>query len=147
MTNESKNFKTSNKNKVLIQTNLKLFRKSFFFKRTRTQTMNESFYVSTKHKTLAFSAAHFICHDEWREFIHGHNYRVGLSLEGIDRIFLHIIMLLASKIDSKTGYIVDFKDIEAPLKEIVENFKGKLIVPTLSKSLTHSDDGTSITLM
>lgn len=49
--------------------------------------MNHSFGVSTKHKTLAFSAAHFICHEEQREYLHGHNYRVGLFIEGMHNPF------------------------------------------------------------
>jgi len=94
----------------------------------------ENFSVYTKHKSLAFSAAHFICHKEIREYLHGHNYRVGLYVQG-------------SQIDPATGYIQDFVELETPLKEIVETIKGKLMVPLLSETIQITDDETSITMV
>ena len=70
------------------------------------------------------------------------------SLKVIMVLSLKINSVKATKIDHKTGYICDFKELEAPLKEIVETLKGKMIVPTLSKSLTVTEnDDKTVTLV
>ena len=108
----------------------------------------EGFAVYSKHKSLSFSAAHFICHEHEREFLHGHNYRVAIEVESNPKlIIIYNRMKLGDTIDPTTGYVGDFKLLEQPLKEICEKLKGRLIVPALSESLKITQDDDSVTMM
>src|SRR6266705_3553829 len=70
--------------------------------------MGSSFSVHVAKENLKFSAAHFIAYPGFREPLHGHNYQVGVYLEGN----------LAS-----TGYVIDFGLIKKLTKEIVDRLK------------------------
>jgi len=55
--------------------------------------MSSEFSIHVAKENLKFSAAHFIAYPGFREPLHGHNYQVGVRVEG----------KLAA-----TGYVIDF---------------------------------------
>src|SRR5882757_1323894 len=83
--------------------------------------MPAKFSVHVAKENLKFSAAHFIAYDGFREPLHGHNYQVGVYLEGG----------LAD-----TGYVVDFGLIKKLTKEIVDRLDEHTIIPSESDCLT-----------
>ena len=78
------------------------------------------FAIHVAKENLKFSAAHFIAYRGFREPLHGHNYQVGVRVEGS----------LAS-----TGYVIDFGLIKKITKEIVDRIDEHTIVPANSDCL------------
>ena len=79
------------------------------------------FSIHVAKENLKFSAAHFIAYPGFREPLHGHNYQVGVYVEG--RL-------------AKTGYVIDFGLIKKLTKEIVDRLDERTIVPGNSDCLT-----------
>ena len=82
--------------------------------------MKSEFSIHVAKENLKFSAAHFIAYKGFREPLHGHNYQVGIRIEGS----------LAY-----TGYVVDFGLIKKLTKEIVDRIDEHTIVPERSDCL------------
>jgi 6-pyruvoyl-tetrahydropterin synthase len=89
-----------------------------------------SIYVAKEN--LKFSAAHFIAYPGFREPLHGHNYQVGIKVEG----------RLAT-----TGYVLDFGLIKQLTRQILARLDEHTIIPSLSDCLTirHDEDRVSVT--
>jgi 6-pyruvoyl-tetrahydropterin synthase len=85
-----------------------------------TTPMASNFSIHVAKENLKFSAAHFIAYPGFREPLHGHNYQVGVYLEGS----------LAS-----TGYVIDFGLIKKLTKEIVDRLNERTIIPANSDCL------------
>jgi len=77
-----------------------------------------SIYVAKEN--LKFSAAHFIAYPGFREPLHGHNYQVGVRVEG--RL-------------GQTGYVLDFGLIKRLTKEIVDRLDERTLIPMKSDCL------------
>jgi 6-pyruvoyltetrahydropterin/6-carboxytetrahydropterin synthase len=85
------------------------------------------FSIHVAKENLKFSAAHFIAYPGFREPLHGHNYQVGIKLEG--RL-------------TSTGYVLDFGLIKKLTREIVERLDEHTIIPSQSDCLEiHQHDG------
>ena len=82
--------------------------------------MSSGFSIYVAKENLKFSAAHFIAYPGFREPLHGHNYQVGVRVEG----------KLAS-----TGYVIDFGLIKKIVKSIVDSIDERTIVPAKSDCL------------
>jgi 6-pyruvoyltetrahydropterin/6-carboxytetrahydropterin synthase len=83
-----------------------------------------SIYVAKEN--LKFSAAHFIAYRGFREPLHGHNYQVGIKVEG----------RLAG-----TGYVLDFGLIKQLTRQIVQRLDEHTIIPAQSDCLIiHQQD-------
>jgi dihydroneopterin triphosphate aldolase (PTPS-III) / 6-pyruvoyltetrahydropterin synthase len=78
------------------------------------------FSIHVAKENLKFSAAHFIAYPGFRERLHGHNYQVGIKVEG----------LLAS-----TGYVLDFGLVKKLTRQIVERLDERTIIPAQSDCL------------
>jgi 6-pyruvoyl-tetrahydropterin synthase len=78
------------------------------------------FSIHVSKENLKFSAAHFIAYPGFREPLHGHNYQVGVTVEG----------RLAA-----TGYVLDFGLIKRLTKEIVDRLDERTIIPARSDCL------------
>jgi dihydroneopterin triphosphate aldolase (PTPS-III) / 6-pyruvoyltetrahydropterin synthase len=78
------------------------------------------FSIHVAKENLKFSAAHFIAYPGFREPLHGHNYQVGIKLEG----------RLASN-----GYVLDFGLIKRLAREIVARLDEHTIIPAQSDCL------------
>ena len=90
--------------------------------------MSSGFSIYVAKENLKFSAAHFIAYPGFREPLHGHNYQVGVRIEG--RL-------------SPTGYVLDFGLVKRLTKEIVERLDERTLVPIESDCLQieHLDNG------
>lgn len=78
------------------------------------------FAIYVAKENLKFSAAHFIAYPGFREPLHGHNYQVGIKVEG----------RLAT-----TGYVLDFGLVKRLTRQIVERLDEHTIIPTQSDCL------------
>jgi 6-pyruvoyl tetrahydropterin synthase/QueD family protein len=82
--------------------------------------MKSEFAIHVAKENLKFSAAHFIAYPGFREPLHGHNYQVGVRVEG----------KLASN-----GYVIDFGLIKKIVKAIVDQIDERTIIPADSDCL------------
>jgi 6-pyruvoyl-tetrahydropterin synthase len=90
--------------------------------------VSSGFSIHLAKENLKFSAAHFIAYPGFREPLHGHNYQVGVRVEG--RL-------------SPTGYVLDFGLVKRLTKEIVDRLDERTLVPAESDCLQieHMDSG------
>lgn len=76
-----------------------------------------TFRVSVSKDYLAFSSAHFITlRGHTCESLHGHNYRVGLTVEG--------------PIDAECLFVVDFAILKRLARKYVEQIDHRVLLPT-----------------
>jgi 6-pyruvoyl-tetrahydropterin synthase len=91
--------------------------------------MSATFSVQVAKENLKFSAAHFIAYPGFREPLHGHNYQVGVKVEGSL---------------GAMGYVLDFGLIKKHLKEIVERLDERTIIPLNSECLRIVQSGEQV---
>ncbi len=82
--------------------------------------MEPGFSIHVAKENLKFSAAHFIAYPGFREPLHGHNYQVGIRVQGGL---------------SSTGYVLDFGLIKKLTKEIVDRLDERTLIPLNSDCL------------
>lgn len=82
--------------------------------------MKSGFSINVAKENLKFSAAHFIAYPGFREPLHGHNYQVGIRVQG--RL-------------SGTGYVLDFGLVKKLTKQIVDRLNERTLVPLNSDCL------------
>ncbi len=93
--------------------------------------MSSGFSIHVTKENLKFSAAHFIAYPGFREPLHGHNYQVGIRLEGD----------LAA-----TGYVLDFGIVKRVAKEIVNRLDERTLIPADSDCLKIEQRGDSVAI-
>lgn len=88
----------------------------------------ETYKICINKSYLNFAAGHFVIFEQNAseishpcETLHGHNYRVGIELIG--------------SLDNKNGYILDFGIIKKLIKELLNQFDHKVLVPTKNQSV------------
>ena len=87
-----------------------------------TVSKENAFRVSVTKDYLVFAAAHFITFAGHRcESLHGHNYRVGVTLEG--------------GIDEESWYVVDFSFVKKLLKRLCDEIDHKVLLPLQNPKL------------
>src|SRR5713101_2953087 len=86
----------------------------------RSKRVSSGFSIYVAKENLKFSAAHFIAYPGFREPLHGHNYQVGVRVEG--RL-------------ADIGYVLDFGLIKKLTKEIVDRLDERTIIPANSDCL------------
>lgn len=91
--------------------------------------MIETFAIQVSKENLKFSAAHFIAYPGFREPLHGHNYQVGVRVEG--RL-------------GATGYVLDFGVVKKVLKQIVDRLDERTIIPAQSECLQIEESGNQV---
>jgi dihydroneopterin triphosphate aldolase (PTPS-III) / 6-pyruvoyltetrahydropterin synthase len=89
--------------------------------RRKERQVKSGFSIHVAKENLKFSAAHFIAYPGFREPLHGHNYQVGVRVEG--RL-------------AETGYVLDFGVIKKATKEIADRLDERTIIPANSECLT-----------
>jgi len=98
-------------------------------RRIGTVSKENAFRVSVTKDYLVFAAAHFITFAGHRcESLHGHNYRVGITLEG--------------DIDEQSWYVVDFSFVKKLMKRLCDEIDHKVLLPLQNPKLqvkTESD--------
>ncbi len=93
--------------------------------------MAAEFSIHVAKENLKFSAAHFIAYPGFREPLHGHNYQVGVRVEG--RL-------------TATGYVLDFGIVKQATREIVAQLDERTLIPAQSDCLTIERRGNSIAI-
>jgi 6-pyruvoyl-tetrahydropterin synthase len=90
------------------------------------------FSIHVAKENLKFSAAHFIAYPGFREPLHGHNYQVGIKVEG--RL-------------GSTGYVLDFGLIKKLTRQIVERLDEHTIIPSQSDCLEISQQDSQVSVI
>lgn len=84
--------------------------------------MPPSFSVTVAKDYLNFAAAHFITmRGHQCESLHGHNYRVGVTVEGA--------------LDPETRWVIDFSVLKEILRPLVKTVDHRVLVPTQNPKL------------
>jgi 6-pyruvoyltetrahydropterin/6-carboxytetrahydropterin synthase len=92
-----------------------------------------TYRVSVTKDYLVFAAAHFITFAGHRcEPLHGHNYRVGVALEGA--------------LDEESWYVVDFSVLKAILRRECDAIDHKVLLPTGNPRLAIERSGERISV-
>ena len=85
--------------------------------------MPSSFRVQVSKDYLVFASAHFITFRGHQcETLHGHNYRVGVAVEG--------------SVDSETMFVLDFSVLKQIARKLVDEIDHRVLLPTLNPKLS-----------
>jgi len=90
-----------------------------------------SYRVHVSKDYLKFSAAHFIAYPGFRERLHGHNYRVSITVHG----------QLGTQ-----GYVVDFGILKKIARRVCERLDERVLIPAASDCLEIAEDGENLVL-
>ncbi|ETL39978.1 hypothetical protein, variant 1 [Phytophthora nicotianae CJ01A1] len=93
---------------------------------------NQLVKVHVSKDYMKFNAAHFIAFKGFREKLHGHNYRLAVTITG--------------QVGSD-GYVVDFGEIKRISRVICKDLNESFIVPMKSDALKISCDGKNIQII
>jgi len=75
---------------------------------------------------IGFSAAHFVIGHKKCEHLHGHNWRVGATVEGEE---------------DERGLVVDFLELGQLMRKICETYDHRLLLPEKNRGMRHSQKG------
>jgi 6-pyruvoyltetrahydropterin/6-carboxytetrahydropterin synthase len=92
-----------------------------------------TFRVSVSKDYLVFASAHFITFQGHRcETLHGHNYRVGIAVEGT--------------LDDEVRFVVDFSVLKQIARQLVDAIDHKVLLPLSNPKLaiTEADGRVSV---
>lgn len=90
--------------------------------------MQSTFKVQVSKDYLVFASAHFITFKGHQcESLHGHNYRVGVAVEG--------------SIDPECLFVLDFSVLKQITRQKVDAIDHKVLLPTLNPKLAFREDG------
>jgi 6-pyruvoyltetrahydropterin/6-carboxytetrahydropterin synthase len=93
--------------------------------------VQSTFRVQVSKDYLVFASAHFITFKGHQcETLHGHNYRVGVAVEGT--------------LDSETLFVLDFSVLKQIARQLVDKIDHKVLLPTLNPKLSYRDEGERI---
>lgn len=81
--------------------------------------MNSQYKIEVDE--LKFNSAHFINFDDYREYLHGHNYTLKVKICAKE--------LVQQK-------VAKFKEIQKYFQNLIVGFKGKLLIPKFCQSLS-----------
>ncbi|EEY64134.1 uncharacterized protein PITG_02663 [Phytophthora infestans T30-4] len=90
------------------------------------------FKVHVSKDYMKFNAAHFIAYKGFREKLHGHNYRLAVTITGQV---------------GPDGYVVDFGEIKKISRVICKDLNESFLVPMNSDALKISFDGTNVHIL
>jgi 6-pyruvoyl-tetrahydropterin synthase len=80
------------------------------------------FSIHLSKDTFKFNASHFVAYPGFRERLHGHNYRVAVTLFGSHEI-------------GRDGYVLDFGCVKSAAKKVCKEMNEYFLVPMLSDVL------------
>lgn len=88
----------------------------------------ESFRVQVSKDYLVFASAHFITFRGHQcESLHGHNYRVGVMVEG--------------SVDDECLFVLDFSVLKRIVRGLADAIDHKVLLPTLNPKLAYRTEG------
>jgi 6-pyruvoyltetrahydropterin/6-carboxytetrahydropterin synthase len=86
------------------------------------------FRVEVSKDYLVFASAHFITFRGHQcESLHGHNYRVGIAVEGA--------------VDSECLFVLDFSVLKRIVRQLVDQIDHKVLLPTENQKLKFRETG------
>lgn len=89
------------------------------------------FRVRVTKDYLVFASAHFITFAGHRcESLHGHNYRVGVALEGA--------------VDEASWYVMDFSLVKKLMKRLCDQIDHKVLLPLENTKLQITEQGDAV---
>jgi 6-pyruvoyltetrahydropterin/6-carboxytetrahydropterin synthase len=95
--------------------------------------VSSSFRVQVSKDYLVFASAHFITFRGHQcETLHGHNYRVGVAVEG--------------SVDSETMFVLDFSVLKQITRKLVDEVDHKVLLPKHNPKLAYRETGNRITV-
>jgi 6-pyruvoyltetrahydropterin/6-carboxytetrahydropterin synthase len=90
--------------------------------------VQSNFRVQVSKDYLVFASAHFITFRGHQcETLHGHNYRVGVAVEG--------------SVDTETYFLLDFSVLKQITRRFVDEIDHKVLLPTQNPKLAFHEDG------
>jgi 6-pyruvoyltetrahydropterin/6-carboxytetrahydropterin synthase len=90
--------------------------------------VRSDFKVTVSKDYLVFSSAHFITFRGHQcETLHGHNYRVGVTVEG--------------SVDNECLFVVDFSILKKTVRKLVDEIDHKVLLPQKNPKLAFRDAG------
>ncbi len=90
--------------------------------------MQSTFRVQVSKDYLVFASAHFITFRGHQcETLHGHNYRVGVAVEG--------------SVDAEAFFVLDFSILKQIARRFVDEIDHKVLLPTQNPKLAYHEDG------
>ena len=90
--------------------------------------MQSHFRVQVSKDYLVFASAHFITFRGHQcETLHGHNYRVGVAVEGA--------------LDNEAFFVLDFSVLKQIARRFVDEIDHKVLLPTENPKLAYHEDG------
>ena len=93
--------------------------------------MQSHFRVQVSKDYLVFASAHFITFKGHQcETLHGHNYRVGVAVEG--------------SVEAETLFVLDFSVLKQITRKLVDRIDHKVLLPTLNPKLAYREEGERI---
>lgn len=91
----------------------------------------QTFRVSVNKDYLVFASAHFITlRGHHCERLHGHNYRVGITVEG--------------SVDAEVSFVVDFSELKQIARRVVDAIDHKVLLPLANPKVTVTDTEASV---
>jgi 6-pyruvoyltetrahydropterin/6-carboxytetrahydropterin synthase len=95
--------------------------------------VQSNFRVQVSKDYLVFASAHFITFKGHQcETLHGHNYRVGVAVEGT--------------LDSETLFVLDFSVLKHIARQLVDRIDHKVLLPTLNPKLAFREENERISV-
>jgi 6-pyruvoyltetrahydropterin/6-carboxytetrahydropterin synthase len=86
------------------------------------------FRVQVSKDYLVFASAHFITFRGHQcEALHGHNYRVGVAVEGT--------------VDAESFFVLDFSVLKQITRRLVDEIDHKVLLPALNPKLGYREEG------
>jgi 6-pyruvoyltetrahydropterin/6-carboxytetrahydropterin synthase len=90
--------------------------------------VQSQFRVQVSKDYLVFASAHFITFRGHQcETLHGHNYRVGVAVEG--------------SLDDEAFFVLDFSVLKQIARRFVDEIDHKVLLPTENPKLAYHEDG------
>ena len=90
--------------------------------------MQSNYRVQVTKDYLVFASAHFITFRGHQcETLHGHNYRVGVAVEG--------------SVDPETYFVLDFSVLKQMTRRFVDEIDHKILLPMQNPKLAFHEDG------
>jgi 6-pyruvoyltetrahydropterin/6-carboxytetrahydropterin synthase len=97
----------------------------------RRTAVQSTFRVQVSKDYLVFASAHFITFKGHQcETLHGHNYRVGVAVEG--------------SVEAETLFVLDFSVLKQITRKLVDRIDHKVLLPTLNPKLAYREEGERI---
>jgi 6-pyruvoyltetrahydropterin/6-carboxytetrahydropterin synthase len=91
-------------------------------------SVQSNFRVQVSKDYLVFASAHFITFKGHQcESLHGHNYRVGVAVEGA--------------VDEECLFVLDFSVLKQITRQLVDTIDHKVLLPTLNPKLAYREEG------